>query len=111
MRKPPLGFIPNGSFSFEESEQQKQDLQIEIAKENIKKPILPKEQILFRLHRFRNIDADKIKQRKRLVDSFVNSVILYDDRIELYFNYNEGARTLSLEELSKSSDLLASAPP
>lgn len=102
---------PTTKTRFEELEQQKQDLQIEIAKENIKKPVLTKEQILFWLHRFRNIDTDRIKQRKRLVDSFVNSVILYDDRIEFYFNYNEGARTLTLEELSKSSDLLASAPP
>ena len=92
-------------------EQRKQDLQIEIAKENIKKPIITKEQILFWLYRFRNIDTDNVKHRKRLVDSFVNSIVLYDDRIEFFFNYKEGAKTLTLEELSKSSDLLNSAPP
>ena len=73
--------------------------------------MLTKEQILFWLHRFRNIDTDNIKHRKRLVDSFVNSVVLYDDRIEFFFNYKDGAKTLTLDELSKSSDLLNSAPP
>ena len=46
-----------------------------------------------------------------MVDSFVNSVVLYDDRIEFFFNYKDGAKTLTMEELSKSSDLLNSAPP
>ena len=102
---------PSTKQRLEELEQRKQNLQIEIAKENIKKPVLTKEQILFWLHRFRNIDTDNIKHRKRLVDSFVNSVVLYDDRIEFFFNYKDGAKTLTLDELSKSSDLLNSAPP
>ena len=102
---------PSTKHRLQELEQRKQDLQIEIAKENIKKPIITKEQILFWLHRFRNIDTDNVKHRKRLVDSFVNSIVLYDDRIEFFFNYKEGAKTLTLEELSKSSDLLASPPP
>lgn len=102
---------PSTKHRLQELEQRKQDLQIEIAKENIKKPIITKEQILFWLHRFRNIDTDNVKHRKRLVDSFVNSIVLYDDRIEFFFNYKEGAKTLTLEELSKSSDLLNSAPP
>lgn len=101
---------PSTKQRLEELEQRKQNLQIEIAKENIKKPVLTKEQILFWLQRFRNIDTDNIKHRKRLVDSFVNSVVLYDDRIEFFFNYKDGAKTLTLDELGKSSDLLNSVP-
>lgn len=33
------------------------------------------------------VDASKPENRRRLVDSFVNSIILYDDRIEFYFNF------------------------
>ncbi len=57
------------------------------------------------------INITDIKHRKRLVDSFVNSIILHDDRIEFYFNYQKGANTLSISELEKSSDLLNSSPP
>lgn len=46
-----------------------------------------------------------------MVDCFVNLVILYDDRIEFYFNFKEGANTLTIKELSNSSDMVGSAPP
>ncbi len=73
--------------------------------------MLERKHILFWFHRFRNMDVTLPENRRRLVDSFVNSVILYDDRIEFYFNFKNGAKTLSLEEIEKGSDLLDSAPP
>lgn len=56
------------------------------------------------------VDASKPENRRRLVDSFVNSIILYDDRIEFYFNSKKGAKTLSLTDLEKGSDMLDSLP-
>ena len=56
------------------------------------------------------VDASKPENRRRLVDSFVNSIILYDDRIEFYFNFKKGAKTLSLTDLEKGSDMLDSLP-
>lgn len=95
----------------EELEKQKQEIEISIVKENIKKPALTKEQIIFWFHRFRKLDTTNIRYRKRLVDCFVNSIILYDDRIEFYFNYKEGAKTLTLDELQKCSDIISPPPP
>ena len=57
------------------------------------------------------VDVSKPENRRRLVDSFVNSIILYDDRIEFYFNFKKGAKTLSLTDLEKGSDMLDSLPP
>ena len=57
------------------------------------------------------VDVSKPENRRRLVDSFVNSIILYDDRIEFYFNFKNGAKTLSLTDLEKGSDMLDSLPP
>lgn len=51
------------------------------------------------------------ENRRRLVDSFVNSIILYDDRIEFYFNYRKDAISLTKSELNKGSDLLDSTQP
>lgn len=95
----------------EDLENQKKEIEINIAQESIKKPMLTKEQVVFWFERLRKIDITDIKHRKRLVDSFVNSIILHDDRIEFYFNYKRGANTLSISELEKSSDLLNSPPP
>ena len=95
----------------EDLENQKKEIEINIAQESIKKPMLTKEQVVFWFERLRKVDITDIKHRKRLVDSFVNSIILHDDRIEFYFNYKKGANTLSISELEKSSDLLNSPPP
>ena len=95
----------------EELEGQKKEFEIEIAKENITRPTLDRDQIKFWFHRFRKADASKPENRRRLVDSFVNSIILYDDRIEFYFNFKKGAKTLSLTDLEKGSDMLDSLPP
>ena len=102
---------PSTKQRLEELEGQKKEFEIEIAKENITRPTLDRDQIKFWFHRFRKADASKPENRRRLVDSFVNSIILYDDRIEFYFNFKKGAKTLSLTDLDKGSDMLDSLPP
>lgn len=77
-----------------ELESQKKELEFQLAAEKIKRPTLTKEQVVFWLQCFRDLDTKNPKHRKRLIDSFVNAVILYDDRIEFYFNFKEGAKTL-----------------
>ncbi|MBR3803084.1 MAG: hypothetical protein IKK37_06520, partial [Clostridia bacterium] len=62
-------------------------------------------------YNLRTINGKDLRSRKMLVDCFVNSVILHDDRIDFYFNYKEGAKTLSLKKLKKSSDMLTDFPP
>ena len=112
-----LSAIEQGIFTsstkrrLEELENQKRDLEIEIAQESITRPMLDRDQIKFWFHRFRKMDASLPENRRRLVDSFVNSIILYDDRIEFYFNFKKGAKTLSLEDIKKGSDKLDSLPP
>ena len=112
-----LSAIEQGIFTsstkqrLEELENQKRDLEIEIAQESITRPMLDRDQIKFWFHRFRKMDVSLPENRRRLVDSFVNSIILYDDRIEFYFNFKKGAKTLSLEDIKKGSDKLDSLPP
>ena len=104
-------FTPSTKERLEDLEKQKREIEIQIAEESIARPMLDRDQIKFWFHRFRKMDASKPENRRRLVDSFVNSVILYDDRIEFYFNFKKGAKSLSLEALEKGSDTLDSLPP
>ena len=52
-----------------------------------------------------------------LIDSFINVVYLYDDRIVITFSYKEGTKTVTFDDIKaavseeKSSDLDASAVP
>ena len=104
-------FTPSTKQRLDELEARKKDIEIELAQENIKKPMLTKDQIKFWFYRLRKVDITKTEHRQKLVDSFVNAIVLYDDRIEFYFNFKDGAKTLSLKELEKGSDLLDSLPP
>ena len=104
-------FTPSTKQRLEELESQKKELKIELAQESIARPMLDRDQIKFWFHRFRKMDVSLPENRRRLVDSFVNSIILYDDRIEFYFNFKKGAKTLSLADLEKGSDMLDPLPP
>lgn len=95
----------------DELEKRKEELEIQIAEENIKQPKLTRDQLEFWFHKFRKFDFNKLEYRRRLIDSFVNAVILYDDRIEFHFNYKDGAKELSLDELNNVSDLSSLTPP
>lgn len=92
-------------------EGRKKELEVRLASETIKKPILTREQIIFWLQRFRTFDPKNPKHRKNMIDSFVNAIVLYDDKIIFYFNYKENAETLYQKDLEDFSDLFVSAPP
>ena len=52
--------------------------------------------------------------KRRLIDSFINTIYLYDDKMVITFNYKDGSETVSLSEIENSdlsSDLTASALP
>ena len=66
----------------DELESTKENLETEIAKENISHPLLTKEFLYLWFDGFKNFDVNKLENRKMLIDTFVNSVVLYDDRID-----------------------------
>lgn len=41
----------------------------------------------------------KREQRQGLIDSFVNAVYLYEDKIIITFNYKDGSKTITLAEV------------
>ena len=68
--------------------------------------------------KFRKFDISQKKQRKALIEIFVNAIFLYDDRMLITFNYKDGTQTVRFEDTltadsaeEKSSDLSSSAGP
>jgi len=80
-------------------EAKKADLEVAIAKEKIAKTPLTKEEIVFWISRFKDGDVDDPEYRNRIVDIFVNSVFLYEDRLVIAFNWKDGTKTVTLAEL------------
>ena len=98
----------------ESLEEKKSELSTQIIKEEMTKPTLTREQVLFWFHRFRKLDTTKLEHRRRLIDSFVNAVFVYDDRITFTFNFKDGTKTITFAELEESglgSDINALAAP
>ena len=119
-----LNAIQQGIFTkstksrLEELEVAKEELEIKIANEKLAKPKLTEEQILFYLHKFRMLDMSKQSHRQRLIDTFINRIYLYDDKLVITFNHKDGAQTITLGDIETAlaekengSDLVSSAVP
>jgi len=94
-------------------EAEKEKLELALLQEEIRHPTLTKEKIKFWLLRFRALDLTLLEHRKRMIDSFVNAVYLYDDRLVITFNYKDGAKTVTLADIPDDfgSDLDKTLPP
>ena len=53
--------------------------------------------------RFRKLDMSLKDQRQALVDTFINSIYLYDDKVLITFNYKEGTQTITFEEAAQAA--------
>lgn len=86
----------------DELEATKEKLELSIIKEEMKKPQFTREQIQFYILQFRKVDTNTLEGRRRLIDGFVNSVVVYDDYILVTFNYKEGAERITFEQIERS---------
>ena len=95
----------------EQLEETKRELEARIAEEKLAKPKVTEEFIRFWLLRFRKLDMSLKDQRQALVDTFINAIYLYDDKVLITFNYKEGTQTVTFGEATEvasegnSSDL------
>ena len=94
----------------DELEERKKEIELHIIQEEIKKPMLSREDVTFWICRFRKLDVSKLDERRRLIDSFVNSVTIFDDHILITFNYKEGETRLDFSDI-ESSDLKSVGGP
>ena len=92
----------------EELEAMRDELEEKIACEKLVKPKLDAELLRFWLLRFRKLDVNKKEHRQMLIDSFVNAIFLYDDKMLINFNYKEGTRTITFDDVATAVNSEAS---
>ena len=102
----------------EKLEEQQKELEVRIAEEKIAKPRLSENQIRFWLTRLRKLDTRVKSHRETLINTFVNAVYLYDEKVLITFNYKDGTKTITFDEIAakdapegNGSDLGCFAPP
>ena len=102
---------PSTKQRLEELETIKEEMEIKIASEKLQKPRLSAEQVKFWIQRYRGLDTLKLEHRKMLIDTFINAIFLYDDKIIITFNYKDSGKTIELADISGSDIDLDGAPP
>ena len=86
---------------------------MQILKEEIAKPTVTKDDILAYLIKYRKLNMKQLDHRRRLIDSFVNAIYLFDDYLVITFNYKEGTKTITFAEIEEAfgSDLSSLTAP
>ena len=113
------GVLTNSTkLRLEKLEAQQKELEIRIAEEKIARPRLSENQVRFWLTRFRKLDPNVKSHRETLINTFVNAVYLYDEKVLIAFNYKDGTKTITFDEIAakdapegNGSDLGCFAPP
>ena len=74
---------------------------------------LGKYAILAYLIKYRKLNMKQLDHRRRLIDSFVNAIYLFDDYLVITFNYKEGTKTITFAEIEEAfgSDLSSLTAP
>lgn len=62
------------------------------------------------LYNFRKIDISTQDGKRKIIDTFINSIYLYDDSMKIVYNANGKEEIVSLEEL-ESSTLFSNGAP
>ena len=88
----------------EKLESEQEQLETNIAMEKLVKPVIPQEKIQVWLMKFAASDLSDQSQKQRIIDIFVNSVYVYDDRVVIFFNYKDGERCVDFSVLSDSEN-------
>ena len=97
----------------EELEEQRDSLKASIAQLALERRKFTKEEIVDWISRYKDGNINDPDYRREIIDTFVNSVYVYDDKLLLTYNYKDGSQTLTLKEIEAalSSDLTSMCPP
>jgi len=114
-----LNAIQQGLFNvsakkrMDELEKQKEDLEISILQAELARPKYTKDEMVRWISQFKYGDVDSIDYQRQIIDIFVNSIRLYDDKIIFTYNYKDGTEVISLADIEAAlgSDFGGECPP
>ncbi len=97
----------------EQLEEQQRNLKVAILQAEIKRPKYSRERIVNWISRFKGGNPNNRNYQRQIIDTFVNSVYVYDDKLVFTYNFKDGTETITLKEIEAAfgSDLNHSAPP
>ena len=101
-------FSPSIQTRLSDLEEEKADIEGEIASEQIEKPFISADQVRFYLEHFRDGDLEDKSYCHDIIDIFVRAVYIFDDKYNITYYYTNDP---SHQTPPDSSDLKCFAPP
>jgi len=97
----------------EELERQKEELEISILQTQIQRPHYTKELVIDWISQFKYGDVNSRDYQMQIIDTFINSIYLFEDKIVFAYNFKGGTETISLADVEAAlgSDLVGVSPP
>lgn len=91
-------------------EEEKREIEVSIAKEEVRSPMFSQDEFRMALTNFRKIDITTFEGKRRIIDTFINSIYVDDDHIRIIYNGKIREECITLDEL-QSSTMFSSGPP
>ena len=94
-------------------EKLREELKASILQAELEHPKYSREDIIEWISRFKYGDPDNKEYPRQIIDIFLNSIYVFDDRLVFTYNYKNGAQTVTLADVSAvfGSDLESCTPP
>ena len=114
-----LNAIQQGIFTsstrqrLEELENLRAELKSSILQAELERPQYSREDIIQWISRFKGGDPNDKAYQRQIIDIFLNSIYVFDDKLVFTYNYKKGSQTVSLDEVFAAfgSDSRAGASP
>ena len=101
---------PSTKQRLETLEVTKRELEDKILIENMKRPLRTEDELWAWFRYMRNFDLTRLEERRQLIDVFVNTVFLYDDRFLLTLNFGYGSKTVLFTDIPCSDKVACGRP-
>lgn len=96
----------------EQLEQQRVEAETDLSKLRIRQKIrITEKEVTAWLNLFSRGDLFDMDFRLKLIDTFINSIYLYDDKIVIFFNIKEGRMTIGIEPISDLDEKIEAGQP
>jgi len=94
-------------------EEQKENLENSILQAELMQPKYTKDEMVRWISQFKYGDIDNADYQRQIIDIFINSIRVYDDKIIFTYNYKDETETISLAEIEAAlgSDFGENIPP
>lgn len=114
-----LNAIQQGIFTsstrqrLEELEQLRDNVKASILQAELEHPQYSREDIIEWISRFRYGDPNDKAYQRKIIDIFLNSIYVFDDKLVFTYNYKNGSQTVSLSDIFAAfgSDSRSRTPP